>query len=332
MKVEHKLEKGKLKHLILEEESFHKGGMVKKEGLALIHDGNVIPTKLYNELNKAMDSVTTGEGTELIPEGWLKKKKKKKLIRRVKLSEMRELKKAKFLLRLITWKDKFLVRGISVEHFDLLIDKGEKCLDEFAGMSNPLEKSEGVGCVRRDYCEETPKGKPNKEWMSFEGEIPPNHPEWGNPSKKIAYAKKTDSGSVDIVSDTNTFISFVFHGSKLKGYRVAKRESSSSGTWVFSKSSLPGEPKEETQAKHSRNQCMECSKPPKYECLWAEGIGHCWQCNKHFIEWATKGDGKGEIISVKEVQNGEAAKKFGENTNPNIWDKLKIGLNKEISD
>ena len=246
MKVEHKLEKGKLKHLILEEK-FHKGGMVEKEGLALIHDDNVIPTKLYNELNKSMDSVTTGEGAGLIPEGWLKKKKKLPLIRRVKLSEMLELKKAKFLLHLMTWKDKFLVRGISVEHFDLLLDKGEKCLDEFAGMSNPLEKPEGVECIRRDYCEGTPKGKPNKEWMSFEGGIPPNHLEWGNPSQKIAYAKKIDSGSVDIVSETSTFVSFVFHGKKLKGYWIAKRESPRSENWVFSKSSLSEESKEETQ-------------------------------------------------------------------------------------
>jgi predicted RNA-binding Zn-ribbon protein involved in translation (DUF1610 family) len=72
------------------------------------------------------------------------------------------------------------------------------------------------------------------------------------------------------------------------------------------------------KAQHKRTECMECSKTPAYECLWAEGIGHAWFCKEHFKEWSTKGDGKGEIDYVKEVQNGEAAKKFGENTNPNI--------------
>jgi len=61
----------------IKEDEFHKGGIVEKEGLALIHDDNVIPTKLYNEKTQAMDSVTTGEGAELIPEGFYKKKKKK---------------------------------------------------------------------------------------------------------------------------------------------------------------------------------------------------------------------------------------------------------------
>ncbi|GAH71724.1 unnamed protein product [marine sediment metagenome] len=138
-----------------------------------------------------------------------------------------------------------VVRGMAVDHWDLLLDKGEKCLDEFAGMmNNPLEKPEGVNCIRHDYCVGTPEGKPNKEWMNFFGEIPPNHPEWGNPNKRIlAYMDKVDSGSVNIASDTSDFVSFVFHGSKLKGYWICKRESPRSENWVFSKSALPGEPR-----------------------------------------------------------------------------------------
>jgi len=302
MKIEHKLENGKLKHLILEEKT------------------------------QAMDTGTTGEGAEFIPEE-LPRKKKLPLIRRVKLSEMRELKKANFLLRLVTWKGKFTVRGVSVEHWDLLLDKGEKCLDEFAGMMDPLKKSEGVNCIRHDYCEKTSEGKPNKEWMNFEGKILPDNPEWGNPSQKFpAYIKKIDSGSVDIASDASNFVSFVFHGKKLKGYWIAKKESPRSESWRFSESSLPDKSRVETQAKHRRDQCMECSKPPAYECIWAEGHGHAWFCEKHFKEWATKGDGKGDIISVKEIQDGEAAKKFSENTNPNIWNKLRTELNREIGD
>ena len=82
--------------------------------------------------------------------------------------------------------------------------------------------------------------------------------------------------------------------------------------------------------RHSREKCMECDKAPVYECLWAEGIGHAWFCKKHFKEWATTGDGKGEIISVKEVKDGIAAKKFGDNRNPNIWTKLKAEFAKDF--
>ena len=92
------------------------------------------------------------------------------------------------------------------------------------------------------------------------------------------------------------------------------------------------------KARHSREKCMECDEPPVYECIWAEGIGHAWFCKKHFKEWATTGDGKGEIISVKEVKDGIAAKKFGDNRNPNIWAELKRefskdeGMEKKLSD
>ena len=82
--------------------------------------------------------------------------------------------------------------------------------------------------------------------------------------------------------------------------------------------------------RHSREKCMECDKPTVYECLWAEGIGHAWFCKKHFKEWATTGDGKGEIISVKKVKDGIAAKKFGDNRNPNIWAELKAEFAKDF--
>jgi len=301
MKVQHKLENGKLVHEILEAEP----------------------------VEKALDSQTAGEGDEWIPEGFAGRVKKKVRIHQVNLSEMKELKQARFLLRLVHWKGQFVVRGMSVEHWDLLLDKGEECLDEFAGMKNPLEQPEGVNCIRRDYCVGTPEGKSNKEWMNFTGKsIPPNHPEWGNPNKRIpAYMDRVDSGSVNIISDTDTFVSFIFKGKKLKSYWIAKRESPKAENWVFSKSSLPGESREEVKhARHKRDKCMECDAPPKYEVLWAEGMGHAWFCEPHFTKWATKGDGKGDICSVKEIKDGEAAKKFRDNTNPNIWPKLRREL------
>ncbi|MBA7684482.1 hypothetical protein ES703_92878 [subsurface metagenome] len=202
--------------------------------------------KLIHEvLGKAMDTQTAGEGYEWIPEGYARRP-----IKRINLKEMKELKKARFLLRRYHFKGQFVVRGMSVDHWDLLLDKGAKCLDEFSGMmNNPLKQPEGVSCIRRDYCTGTPEGKPNKEWMKFYGKsIPPNHPEWGNMNRRIpAFSDKIDEGSVNIISDTDTFVSFMFHGKELKGYWIAKRESPKAEIWVFSKSSLPGEPRKETQ-------------------------------------------------------------------------------------
>lgn len=76
------------------------------------------------------------------------------------------------------------------------------------------------------------------------------------------------------------------------------------------------------ESTHKRNECMECKKTPEYEVLWAEGIGHAWFCENDFKKWAIEGDGRGDICAVKEIRNGEAAKKFGDNRNPNIKDKL----------
>lgn len=456
-----------------------------------LKDGKLI----HEVLGKALDIQTAGEGYEWIPEGYARRRIKRVKIHRIDLNEMKELKKAKFLLRRHHWKGQFVVRGMPVDHWDLVLDKGAKCLDEFSSMeNNPLDHPEGVSCLRKDCCNETPEGKSNKEWMKFYGKsIPPNHPEWGNPNKRIpSYMDKVDEGSVNIISDTDTFVSFMFHGKELKGYWIAKRESPKAEIWVFSKSSLPGEPRKTSQrkitkslsqelkqkikdfkgnilteaerkfrlenfykvvaatkdgtdsepldevlipylekinsfpflittqscwghnrsrdekkahfdfrskltekdtidklirpmtdkfcpilgcelmlecdrlryclwldnknwkqqfehfisllerispeeskipaslARHSREKCMECDAPPKYEVLWAEGIGRCWFCDRHFRAWALKNmkERKAEgyacdINMVREVQNGMAAKKWKENTNPDVWPKLR---------
>jgi len=82
------------------------------------------------------------------------------------------------------------------------------------------------------------------------------------------------------------------------------------------------------KARHSREKCMECDKPPEYEVLWAEGMAHAWFCKEHFKEWISQESkehtgGFTDIDSVKEVKDGVAAKKFRDNLNPNIREKLK---------
>ena len=65
---------------------------------------------------------------------------------------------------------------------------------------------------------------------------------------------------------------------------------------------------------------MECSEPPKYEVIWAEGMGHAWFCESCFKKWSK--ENKDDIDYVKEVKDGRAADKFADNSNPNIKDTI----------
>ena len=85
--------------------------------------------------------------------------------------------------------------------------------------------------------------------------------------------------------------------------------------------------------KHSREECMECDKPPEYEVLWAEGMAHAWFCKEHFKEWVSPDceehtGGFDDVDSVKEIKDGVASKKFGGNSNSDIREKLKVELAK----
>jgi len=86
------------------------------------------------------------------------------------------------------------------------------------------------------------------------------------------------------------------------------------------------------EAKHRHDTCMLCSKTPMYEILWAEGRAHAWFCEGCLKKWATTGDGWHDIDSAKEIKDGEAAKKFGDNSNPNISPELKrkFGLKEAV--
>ena len=71
-------------------------------------------------------------------------------------------------------------------------------------------------------------------------------------------------------------------------------------------------------ARNRRDKCMQCDAPPTKDVLWAEGHGHAWFCDKHYQEWSTTGDGKGDVCALKDITDGEASKKFQDNKNPNL--------------
>jgi len=65
---------------------------------------------------------------------------------------------------------------------------------------------------------------------------------YGNPNERIpAYIEIKDSGTVELIEETDLFSSFKFNGKLLKGYYIMRRESPDSPIWIFSKGKLPGE-------------------------------------------------------------------------------------------
>lgn len=66
------------------------------------------------------------------------------------------------------------------------------------------------------------------------------------------------------------------------------------------------------------DKCMNCKAAPEVDVLWAEGKGRAWFCRKCFLEWATKGDGRGEICSAYYVKDGRVASKWKERSGPRL--------------
>lgn len=136
------------------------------------------------------------------------------------LKESPEPKVVDFVIRRHWWRGQIVVRGMVVQHWDLVIDSGKEYLDEFNLELDPLIEENleaGIPAFRKKCKTETPKGESFRKWTEFEGSIPPNHPEWGNPNKKIpAYMKIVDKGKVNWIEDAELFSSFEFKGKILK--------------------------------------------------------------------------------------------------------------------
>ena len=168
------------------------------------------------------------------------------------LKESPEPRLADFIIRRHWWRGAVIVRGMPVQHWDLVIDSGKDYLDEFNLELDPLIKENleaGIPAFRKKCEIGTPKGEPFRKWMEFEGSIPPNHPEWGNPNKKIpAYMKTVDKGKVNWIEDTDLFSSFEFKGKAVKGYVTIRREEPESDIWVMRRAALPGEKRKEAVA------------------------------------------------------------------------------------
>ena len=124
-----------------------------------------------------------------------------------------------------------------------------------------------------------------------------------------SWVKSLDIGKISIIESTELEKTIEFLSEKIKGIFTAKRENDNSDFWSLQK-----------ESRHSHDKCMECSAAPKYELLWAEGMGHAWFCEAHLKSWSK--EHKNDINYIKEVKDGMASIKFAENTNPDIKDTI----------
>lgn len=143
---------------------------------------------------------------------------------------------AKFALRLLWWKGQTVIRDVPNRQWDLLIDTGEKTLSRFTLQKDPL-RNQKVVATRTELSRRTPDGKPPYAWLSWEGQLPPSHPD--NPTKKLPLMVNIqDSGPGEIYEETDVFLSMKFLGKKFKGFWVLRREDPTSEIWTFEQSKI----------------------------------------------------------------------------------------------
>lgn len=150
-----------------------------------------------------------------------------------------------------------------------------------------------------------------------------SHPEY-IPHMTVAYVKKGEGkkyvGNDDFVGLEMGVDCFEFRDQEGNSKQIVLggTEEKKKGTGrLFTKKDLEDN-ESELDESHSHSKCMKCDKTPTKEVLWAEGMGHAWFCDACFKTWSTTGDGKGDVCSVKEINDGKACKKFADNKNPNI--------------
>src|SRR5260370_752119 len=64
------------------------------------------------------------------------------------------------------------------------------------------------------------------------------------------------------------------------------------------------------KAQESFSKCMECSKPPRYEARWAEGMARVWFCEDHWPQWKKKH--QDDIDFVRKLTDARVGSKYGE--------------------
>ena len=96
-------------------------------------------------------------------------------------------------------------------------------------------------------------------------------------------------------------------------------------------------------SRHRRDRCMICANLPVFEVSWAEGMAHAWFCEKHFKKFVKDSlvpclkagedimNCASDIVGVKEINDGEASKRYADNKNPDVHTKFIEEARIEIS-
>ncbi len=170
----------------------------------------------------------------------------KKVLKGNRLKEA-EGQNAKYVVKRNWWRGQVVVRAMPVQHWSLLIDRGGDYLDEFRLETDPMIKenlNQGIPAVHRKIKGRTPNGGNFREWMKFEGIIPPEHPEWGNPNKKIVSHKKIiNRGQAKVVEESDVFFLIDFDNGGLSGNVALVRSDPGVNVWVMKRARKPGEEK-----------------------------------------------------------------------------------------
>ncbi len=154
---------------------------------------------------------------------------RKKLMEENQLSENPE-QRDKFVLDRHYWKGQKVIRDIPVEHWDLRFSLGS----EFTLDKNPVFDPKDINAIyKKGFDIPTKFNIFDKDTL----ELKPG--EKGNPNKKIpAFVEQLDTGTVDIISHTENFMSVEFEGKQLKGFFTFKRLDKGS-QWLLTKGKLP---------------------------------------------------------------------------------------------
>lgn len=181
-----------------------------------------------------------------------------------------ELQASQFVLQKHWWKGQKVIRDMPKVHYNLSWVEGNH-LATFILDGDPLRVSQ-TNAVKKTR---------NMRWLNFEGEIPPGKP--GNPNKRIpVHVNIMDKGKVDVIEARPNFMSFKFHGTKLKGYWVAK---GSDAQWLFQRSALPGQKRETFTREITQTQILEIAELSKKRENSLNDIAKKVGCSKSSVRY-----------------------------------------------
>ncbi|MCK4697988.1 MAG: hypothetical protein KAT53_06775, partial [Dehalococcoidia bacterium] len=143
----------------------------------------------------------------------------------------------KFAVKRVWHKGPEVVRGVPIVRYWIIFHDGKKVLDAWDfGQSHDPTDEDRITTRRKS-------GRGLEDLIATTGDIPADHP--ASLTKRLKnHFDTSDSGSIQVIADSNNFVRAKLDGKKLKGLYVFMKEDPSGEMWIFQKSELP-KPKKE---------------------------------------------------------------------------------------